>query len=276
MSNWQGSLAATQPSPFGSTDTRPAFDFRFIAGLALIGLGAALFAVGIFHGFANGSCSMTGYTAHYGPIQHCGKGIGWWMLMILGGILVAALGGVLSATAGGLMIAVMFVAIGAPFIGLAVRNSNVRYLAGSSASTGKISVAIFGGCFVLAGLVWAAFAARSVFSRINGGTRLISLVAAVAGVAVALAIGTGVSGAIGNAAPPSLQQVSQGGGGASQANLAAQQAAAKRTEAAVKQAKSAIKQATAQADQATKLAACVSSASTNVAKVQACEAKYMP
>jgi hypothetical protein len=59
-----------------------------IVGAALIGLGVGLFALGLYHAFEHGTCSTTGYSRYYGPVPHCAKGIGWWMLLIFGGLAI--------------------------------------------------------------------------------------------------------------------------------------------------------------------------------------------
>jgi uncharacterized membrane protein HdeD (DUF308 family) len=76
-----------------------------------MGLGAALFSLGIFHGFAHGSCSTTGYSARYGPVPHCASGTAWWMLLLTSGIFMALGGAGLSRMAGTILVPVMFVGV---------------------------------------------------------------------------------------------------------------------------------------------------------------------
>lgn len=268
MSNWQSSLSAAEPPSYTAADTGSPVDMRVVVGLALLALGAALFAVGIFHGFQGGSCSTTGYSAHYGPVQHCGKGVGWWMLILTAGIFVAGAGAALAGTLNTLAIPVLFVAIGAPFVALALRGGNTHLLIGRSSGTGDLYAGVFGACFVIAGLVWGVIAGRSAVSGLSGSSRLAGLLGSVVGVAVALVIATGVAGAIGPATPTAMQQVGQS------ANRTSSSAGL--SSAATGQAAHALEQATAQADKAEKLAACATAAGSDIAKIQRCEAKYTP
>ncbi len=241
---------------------RPTYtaDPSLIFGLAVMGLGVALFSLGIFHGFAHGSCSTTGYSAHRGPVPHCASGTGWWMLMLTGGIFVAVGGAALSGMAGTILAPVMFIAVGAPFIALGLGAGDGQLVYGSSSSTGRLEVTIFGACFAIAGLVWGGIAVRNVLSRL----RFSGLLASVAGVGIAFVVATGVSGAIGSSPPPPLTKVTQSTapGGPSRA--------------ATVQANRAIARANAQFRTANKLAACVTAAGTHTDRIQACERKYMP
>jgi hypothetical protein len=237
-----------------------AVDWGLILGLAFMGLGAGLFSLGIYHGFAHGSCSTTGYSQHYGPVPHCASGIGWWMLLLTGGILVALGGAALSGTASTILAPAMFVAIGAPCIALGLGGAHGQLAYGASSSTGKLEVGIFGACFAISGLVWGVFAGRNLVSRL----RFSGLLASVAGVGVAFVIATGVSGAIGSSPATSLNGLTQ-----STASNAQSRAAAIQTRRAVAQ-------ATAQAKTATKLAACVTAAGIHSNRIQACERKYVP
>lgn len=237
-----------------------------IAGLALLGLGLALFGLGVFHGFQNGSCSTTGYSAHYGQVNHCGKGVGWWMLMLLAGLLLAGVGAALSGAAG-VAGGLLFVAIGTPFLALALFSGNIQLMNGASPTTGKLYAGIFGACFVISGLVWAGISGRGVTSR-SGSSLFGGLIASVLGVGLAFAIAAGVAGAIGTSTTTSTLQVSQGSGQSSTAT-GQSNAAAAATNAAVSQ-------ATTAANKAAKLATCVTAAGADTAKIQACEAKYTP
>jgi hypothetical protein len=283
MSHSQTSAIAAGARPLSSAEERPSLNRRLIAGLTLLALGVSLFATGIYHGFEHGSCSTTGYSSHYGPVPHCGKGVGWWMLLLMVGLVVAGAGAVLSGVGSSLGIPVLFVAVGAPFIALAFRHDHSHLLTGSSSSTGKLSAGIFGACFVVSGVVWGAIAGRSTVSRFSAGSLLGALIGCAAGVAIALAIGAGVSSAIGHSAQvPSAAAssstasgaggVTAGGGTAGGGTAAGGSAAAQ----ASKRANAAITRAMSQAEKARKLAACVSAAGTNTARIQTCMAKYTP
>jgi hypothetical protein len=91
------SASAGPSSSSGKTRTKfgrsgPSLNLLVIVGAALIGLGAALLALGLFHAFEHGTCSTTGYSRYYGPVPHCAKGIGWWMLLLFGGLIIAGSG----------------------------------------------------------------------------------------------------------------------------------------------------------------------------------------
>ena len=181
---------------------------RLVLGLGLVGLGVGMLCLGVFHGCEHGSCSTTGYSRNYGPVPRCSRGIGWWMLMVFAGLIVAGGGAVLARTMGALMVPLVFVAIGAPFIALALGNHG-QLLFNSASSTGKIFAGVFGGCFVISGLVWGAFAARSV-TGVNAGSVLGGVLAAAVGVGAAFAIAGGVSNAIGKTTTPSSFQGANG------------------------------------------------------------------
>jgi hypothetical protein len=190
-------------------EPRPAsLNAKLVLGLGLVGLGIGMLCLGIFHGFAHGSCSTTGYSANYGPVPRCANGVGWWMLMLFAGLIVAGVGAVLARSVGQLLIPLVFVAIGAPFVALAFGNHG-HLLLNTSSSTGKIFSGVFGGCFVVAGLIWGAFAARGI-SGVSGGSLFAGLIAAILGVAGAFLIASGVSGAIGKTTVPSSVQVAPG------------------------------------------------------------------
>jgi hypothetical protein len=208
MSVVQTSVASEQRGPFGAEPTRSPLDLRLVLGLGLVGLGVGMLCLGIFHGFEHGSCSSTGYSRNYGPVPHCAKGTGWWMLMLMAGLIVAGAGAVLASSVGTLLLPLVFVAIGAPFIALALGNHG-QLLFNTSSSSGKIFAGVFGGCFVIAGLIWGAFAARQI-TGVSGGSLLAGLLAAVVGVGAAFGIAGGVSSAIGKTTAPSSVQVGPG------------------------------------------------------------------
>jgi hypothetical protein len=235
-------------------------DPRLILGLAVMGLGAALFGLGIFHGFAHGSCSSTGYSGRFGPVPHCASGTAWWMLLLTAGIFAVLGGAALSGMGTAILIPVIFTAIGAPFIALGLGSDHGQIAYGASPSTGRLEVAIFGACFAIAGLAWGVIAGRNVLSSL----RFSGLVASAAGIGVAFLIATGVASAIGSSPATPLKRI------------APSSASVTQSRAAIDQTSQAIAQATAQARTATKLAACVTAAGIHTRRIQACERKYIP
>jgi hypothetical protein len=208
MSVVQSSVASEQRNPFGAEPTRSPLDLRPVLGLGLLGLGVGMLCLGIFHGFEHGSCSSTGYSRNYGPVPHCANGTGWWMLMLLAGLVVAGTGAALARSVSGLMLPLVFVAIGGPFVALAL-GTHGQLLFNASSGSGKIFAGVFGGCFVIAGLIWGALAARQI-TGVSGGSLLAGLLAAVVGVGAAFAIAAGVSSAIGKTTALSSVQVAPG------------------------------------------------------------------
>jgi hypothetical protein len=208
MSFVQSSVTSTKHGPRVVERRRSPLDVKLVLGLGLVGLGVGMLCLGIFHGFAHGSCSTTGYSRNYGPVPRCSNGIGWWMLMLFAGLIVAGAGAALARSVGSLMLPLVFVAIGAPFVALALGNHG-HLLLNSSSSTGKIFAGVFGGCFVIVGVIWAVFAARDI-TGVGGGSLLGGLLAAVVGIAGAFAIASGVSSAIGKTTAPSSVQVAPG------------------------------------------------------------------
>jgi hypothetical protein len=208
-----------------------------------------LFALGIFHGFQNGSCSTTGYSRNWGPVPHCSKGIGWWMLILMAGLVVLGGGAVLSgigAIAGG----VLFIGVGAPFVALGLGGAKGQLLLGASSGTGKLSALIFGACFVIAGLAWAVFAGRDSISELGGGSRAASLLAAAGGIGFAFVIAGAVSGAIGTPA-------------SARSGLASAPRTALTSQATARQ-------------QVNRLAACIINAGGDQRRIQKCEKTYQP
>ncbi len=117
-----------------------------IIGIALLLFGGILLGVGLHHMVATGTCSSTGYSSNYGPVPYCPKGTGWWFAFLFGGIMLIIIGAFVS---GGstvvLLVPVIFVAIGAGSLTVAFD---------SHASSGsKTFGLIFGGAFLLAGLI---------------------------------------------------------------------------------------------------------------------------
>jgi hypothetical protein len=208
MSFVQSSAASEQRGPFGAEPTRTPLDLKPVLGLGLVGLGIGMLCLGVFHGFEHGSCSTTGYSGNYGPVPHCSKGVGWWMLMLMAGVVVTGAGAVLARGVGSLMLPLVFVAIGAPFIALALGNHG-HLLYRASSSEGKIFAGVFGACFVIAGLIWGVLAARNV-RGVSAGSLLGGLLAAILGVGAAFAIAAGISSSIGKTTAASSAQVAPG------------------------------------------------------------------
>ena len=115
-----------------------------IAGVALLIFSTILLGVGIHHVVAIGTCSSTGYSAHYGPVPTCPSGTGAWFAFVFGGI-IGGLAGALMAGSVGLVFAGIFGGIG--FGALSI------VLDSSAHSSNKIFGAIFGGCFALVGVI---------------------------------------------------------------------------------------------------------------------------
>lgn len=249
MSSIESSASPGGAQSLISRNERSPISLRLMIGVALLALGAGLFALGIFHGFQNGSCSTTGYSRYRGPVPHCSNGIGWWMLMLMAGLVVLGGGAVLSrigAIAGG----VLFIGVGAPFVALGLGGATGHLLLGASSGAGKLSALIFGACFVIAGSAWAVLAGRESISELSGGSRTASLLAAAGGIGFAFVIAGAVSGGIGTSA-------SGRSGSASAPRTALTSAATAR-------------------QQVNKLAACIITAGSDQSRIQACERKYQP
>ena len=156
MSIVQSPVAPEQRGPFGAEPARSPLDLRLILGLGLVGLGIGMLCLGVFHGFAHGSCSSTGLF----PQLRAGAALQQGHRLVDadadGG---AGRGGGRSGSGplGRLAACVplVFVAIGAPFVALALGNHG-QLLLNASSSSGKIFAGVFGGCFVVAGLIWGA------------------------------------------------------------------------------------------------------------------------
>ena len=249
MSYLQSSVSSRVRRPLISRNEASSISLRLVIGVGLLALGAGMFALGIFHGFQHGSCSTTGYSRNWGPVPHCSKGIGWWMLMLMVGLVVLGAGAVVSgigAIAGG----VLFIAVGAPFIGLGMGGAQGHLLLGASSGTGQLAATIFGGCFVVSGVLWAVFAGRDSVSELSAGSRLGGLVAFAGGIGIAFVIAGAIASGIGPTA--------------SAATTAASTARA-----------AASRQATMR-QQINRLAACIITAGGDQAKIHACQAKYQP
>jgi hypothetical protein len=120
---------------------------RMIAGVAILIFTAVLLGVGLHHIIEGGTCSSTGYT-RYGPAPKCPSGTGLWTVFLLGGIF-GIIGGCILADLAVLVVPVMFTAIGLGALTL---------LFSANASSGEqLFALIFGGSFLLGGLVGPAF-----------------------------------------------------------------------------------------------------------------------
>jgi hypothetical protein len=138
-----------------------------IVGVALVLFGTVLLGVGIHHVLATGTCSSTGYSANYGPVKRCPPGTGWWILFLVGGILLAVFGGILS---GGSSAALITPAI---FCGIGFGSLSILLDNNVSSST-KTFAAIFGGAFAFFGIVPALFIGIGALRRAgssSGGSR---------------------------------------------------------------------------------------------------------
>ena len=112
-----------------------------IIGIAVLLFGAVLIGYGMHRLVATGTCSSTGYSANFGPVPHCPKGTGWWILFLIGGIVLVLVGGLVArgTTGATLIIPAIFSAIG-------VGSLTVAFQSGVSSSTKTFSL-IFGGAF---------------------------------------------------------------------------------------------------------------------------------
>jgi Short C-terminal domain len=129
-------VASGRPQPSNST----------IIGVALLLFGAVLLGVGIHHLVSTGTCSSTGYSANYGPVPHCPKGTGWWILFLIGGIFLVIIGGfVTQSSSAAMIVPAMFMAIGIGSFTVAF-DKHVP-------SSNKTFAIIFGGAFAVAGLI---------------------------------------------------------------------------------------------------------------------------
>jgi hypothetical protein len=74
---------------------RPSLNLNptLLVGSLVLFLGLGLLVLGLYHAFQHGSCSTTGYSRYIGPIQHCAKGVGWWVGLTLLGIFLVLGGG---------------------------------------------------------------------------------------------------------------------------------------------------------------------------------------
>src|SRR2546429_102833 len=137
---------------------------RTISGVAVLLFGAVLLGVGIHHVVSTGTCSSTGYSANFGPVPHCPKGTGWWILFVIGGVFLVLIGGFVSAGSGAaLIIPGIFGAIGVGSISVAFQ-SHV-------ASSTKTFALIFGGAFAATGLIPGLFIGAGAIRRMSRSAR---------------------------------------------------------------------------------------------------------
>jgi hypothetical protein len=121
---------------------------RLIAGVAILLFTAVLLAVGLHHLIQGGTCSSTGYS-RYGPVPKCPSGTGLWVLFLIGGIFGTIIGCFVAGQPN-LVIPVMFTAIGLGALTL--------LFDGSSSSGEKLFAVVFGGSFLVGGLIGPAIA----------------------------------------------------------------------------------------------------------------------
>lgn len=136
---------------------------RRIAGVAVLLFSAVLLGVGIHHLIATGTCSSTGYSAHYGPVPTCPPGTGWWFAFVFGGIIGSLVGAFMSGGIG-LIFAGIFGAIGFGSLSI-VLDSGVT-------SGTKVFAAVFGGCFALVGLVAGVAVLAGAIAALRGSGRV--------------------------------------------------------------------------------------------------------
>jgi uncharacterized membrane protein len=113
---------------------------KTIVGVAVVLFGAVLLGAGMHHTITTGTCSSTGYSAHYGPVPYCPAGTGWWIGFLTLGIMLVVFGSLLS---GGYGFLVLFLAIGIGAMSVATERH--------PASGSKIFGLIFGGFFAAGG-----------------------------------------------------------------------------------------------------------------------------
>jgi hypothetical protein len=112
------------------------------------------------HVVTTGTCSSTGYSANFGPVPHCPAGTGWWILFLIGGIFLAVIGGLIaSGSSAGLIVPAIFCGIGVGSITVAFDSH--------AASGTKTFGLIFGGAFVVFGVIPALLMASSGVRRLR-------------------------------------------------------------------------------------------------------------
>jgi len=137
---------------------------RTIIGVAILLFSSVLLGVGMHHVVTTGTCSSTGYSAHYGPVPKCPAGTGWW----IGFIMVGIWGGVIGGFMGGA--ATVGLIIGAVFSGIGIGALSVLFDAHTSSST-KVFVIPFGGIFGLIGVFTLGATVLAALSSVSGSSR---------------------------------------------------------------------------------------------------------
>lgn len=147
-------MASGRPQPSNST----------IIGVAILLFGAVLLGVGIHHLVSTGTCSSTGYSSNLGPVPHCPKGTGWWILFLIGGIFLSLIGGFVSqGSTAALIIPAIFGAIGIGSLTVAFEDH--------VSSSMKTFALIFGGAFTASGLIPAVIILWSSAGRMRRTAR---------------------------------------------------------------------------------------------------------
>jgi hypothetical protein len=125
-----------------------------IIAVAVLLLSEILFAFAMNHTIGTGTCSSTGYT-QYGPAPKCPPGSVLSGLFIPAGVALIIMSSL--ALGSNIGIAGLFMAIGIGSLSVAT---------GSTSNSGdKAFPLIFGGCFLLSGLVWAVVASVSIWNK---------------------------------------------------------------------------------------------------------------
>jgi hypothetical protein len=119
---------------------------RVIVAVAGSLLGWMLVAIALHALMSTGTCSSNGYT-QYGPVPHCPKGSGWYSVFLTVGIFLSAGFGVVVGS--NFACSGLFLAIGV---------SSLLVAFSHHPRTGVAFPAVFGGGFLIGGLVWAAVA----------------------------------------------------------------------------------------------------------------------
>jgi Short C-terminal domain len=135
-----------------------------IIGVAVVLFGAVLLGVGMHHVVSTGTCSSTGYSSNLGPVPHCPKGTGWWILFIIGGVFLAVIGGLLSAGSTAVLI------IPAIFGGIGIGALTVAFQGHPSSST-KTFALIFGGAFAVTALIPPLFIVFGAIRKLGRSAR---------------------------------------------------------------------------------------------------------